>query len=207
MSALKHGFFRVGFMLCDRCVLNARCERFVPGGECVLEREAYEETVKKLMDQYGLEGLADEILASRVAMYLIRIARVEGYESTVGVTDKSVLLGKYITQLDNTLRRLMNDLAVTRAKRKQFEKSERLMVGVDDLLKKFIRECEPRTKKRRVCRREPAKRRAKKHVVVERRGRKVVIMEALLKDWRRESRRLRQIIERGEKGGEEKEDS
>lgn len=207
MSALKHGFFRVGFMLCDRCVLNARCERFVPGGECVLEREAYEETVKELMEQYGLEGLADEILASRVAMYLIRIARVEGYESTVGVTDKSVLLGKYITQLDNTLRRLMNDLAVTRAKRKQFEKSERLMVGVDDLLKKFIRECEPRTKKRRVYRREPAKRRAKKHVLVERRGRKAVIMGALLKDWRRESRGLRQMIERGEKGGEEKEDS
>jgi hypothetical protein len=33
LSALKHGFFRRGFMACDRCVLNAKCEAFVPAGE------------------------------------------------------------------------------------------------------------------------------------------------------------------------------
>ena len=26
MSALKHGFFRRGFMLCDRCVLSGKCD-------------------------------------------------------------------------------------------------------------------------------------------------------------------------------------
>lgn len=139
MSALKHGFFRRGLMLCDRCVLNTRCEGFEPGGGCALEREAYDWLVSELMEQYELEGVADEILAGRVAMYLIRIARAEAYESAMGVTDKSVLWGKYIGGLDNTLRGIMRDLAVTRAKRKELEKGEELMVSVDDLLKKFVK--------------------------------------------------------------------
>jgi hypothetical protein len=75
LSALRHGFFRRGFMLCDRCVLNVKCEAHVPGGECAVERKAYDSVVSELMAQYGLEGLVDEILVERVAMYLIRVAR------------------------------------------------------------------------------------------------------------------------------------
>lgn len=56
------------------------------------------------------------------------------HESTVGVTDKSVFWGTYISKLDNTLRRLLNDLAVSRAKRKGLEKAEQLMVNIEDLL-------------------------------------------------------------------------
>lgn len=77
MSNLKHGFFRRGFMLCDRCTLGAKCSSFVPSGDCGMERGAYDWVVSELMDRYGLDGLADEILAGRIGMYLIRIARVE----------------------------------------------------------------------------------------------------------------------------------
>ena len=192
MSALSHGFFRVGFMLCDRCVLNTRCERFEPGGECVLEREAYDWMVKELVEQYGLEGLADEILAGRVAMYLIRIVRAEVYESAMGVSDRSVLWGKYISRLDNTLRGIMRDLAVTRAKRKQVEKGEELMVNVDDLLEKFARKSDRRVRKvgrmqkRRIAR---------------------VPMKTLLRDWGEERSRLKSTIRRVRRVDEEKEDS
>jgi len=37
VSALKHGFFRAGFMLCDRCAWNSECKLFRPGGECLRE--------------------------------------------------------------------------------------------------------------------------------------------------------------------------
>lgn len=83
-------------MLCDRCVLGGRCEFFVPSGECGEEREAYDWLVGELMGQYGLEGLADEILMGRVAMYLIRIVSAEVYEANVGVSDKSAVWGGYI---------------------------------------------------------------------------------------------------------------
>lgn len=104
MSALKHGFFRAGFMLCDRCVINASCKSFKPSAECVLEKKAFKVLVKQLMEQYELEGVADRILAERAGMYLIRIARAEAYESAVGVSEKSALWGAYISRLDNTLR-------------------------------------------------------------------------------------------------------
>ncbi len=122
MSALKHGFFRRGFMLCDRCVLNTKCESFVPGSECAVEKQAFDWLVSELMKQYGLEGLADEILVGRVAMYLIRIARVEVYEANVSVSDEAIVLGKYIASLDNMLRSLMKDLALTRGERKKLRK-------------------------------------------------------------------------------------
>lgn len=138
MSALKHGFFRRGFMLCDRCVLNVRCESFVPGGECAVEKKAYDRLVSELMSQYGLEGLADEILVDRVAMYLIRIVRAEVYEADVGVSDKSVVWGKYIAGLDSTLRGLLRDLALTRAQRKKLEKED-MLVDVDRLLKSLVK--------------------------------------------------------------------
>ena len=40
-----------------------------------MERQAYDGLVSELLRQYGLEGLTDEILVGRVAMYLIRIVR------------------------------------------------------------------------------------------------------------------------------------
>ena len=126
--------------------------------------------IPELMEQYELEGLADEILAGRVAMYLIRIARAEAYESALGVTDKSVLWGKYIRGLDNTLRGIMRDLAVTRAKRKELEKGDELMVSVDDLLKKFVKKSE---------------RRARKLVQVQKRRVSRAHMRTLIDDWRK----------------------
>jgi len=133
MSALKHGFFRRGFMLCDRCVLNAKCESFAPGGECAVERQAYDGLISELMRQYGLEGLADEILAGRVAMYLIRIVRAEVYEANVGFSDTFTICGKYIESLDKMLRGLLKDLALTRSERKKVEKGD-VLVDVDKLL-------------------------------------------------------------------------
>lgn len=179
-------------MLCDRCVLNTRCERFEAGGECALEREAYDWLVSELTEQYGLEGLADEILAGRAAMYLIRIARAEAYESAVGVTEKSILWGKYIRGLDNTLRGIMRDLAVTRAKRKRLEKGEELLVDLDDLLEKFVKESE---------------RRSREFAGVKKRRITSAPVMALLTDWRDERRRLRLTIRRVKRVEEEKEDS
>ena len=184
MSALKHGFFRGGFMLCDRCVGNVGCKRFKPGGRCVLERRAFRKVVSELMEEFELESVADRILVERAGMYLIRIARAEAYEAAVGVTEKSALWGAYISRLDNTLRGLFNDLAVTRLKRKQLGKNEALLVSVDDLIKKFAKaEAEPRKRgveKRRV-------------VVAQRR--------TLLSSWRREYSKLRLTVKRGEKAG------
>lgn len=187
MSALKHGFFRAGFMLCDRCVINARCKRFRPGAECVLEKKAFKGLVGELMGQYELEGVADRILAERAAMYLIRIARAEAYESAVGVSEKSALWGAYISRLDNTLRGLLNDLAVTRVKRLQLEKGERLLVSVDGLLKKFVK---AETRERKFGKRGVEKRRA---VLAPRR--------VLLTSWRRECRKLRLTVRRGRSVG------
>jgi hypothetical protein len=120
-------------MLCDRCVLGGRCQSFVPGGECAVESKAYEWVVSELTGQYGLGGLADEILVGRVAMYLIRIARAEVYEANVGVSSASAAWGKYIADLDDSLRVLLRDLALTRAERKKLEKGD-VLVDVDRLL-------------------------------------------------------------------------
>jgi hypothetical protein len=191
MSALKHGFFRVGFMLCDRCVLNTRCERFRPGSECVMEKEAYDWLTGELIEQYGLEGLADEIYVWRAAMYLIRIARAETYESAVGVTEKSALWGAYISRLDNTLRGLLNDLAVTRLKRKRLQKGEELMVSVENLLERLAgraTEAEGRIVKKLRLMREPRK------VMRMRvfRIRPTTVYEKILAEWREEKRCLKE---------------
>ncbi len=139
MSALKHGFFRRGFMLCDRCVLNAKCESFVPGGECSVEKQAYDGLVSELMGQYGLEGLADEILVGRVAMYLIRIVRAEVYEANIGFSDTFTICGKYITSLDKMLRNLLKDLALTRGERKKVEEKD-VLIDVDRLLNSLAKQ-------------------------------------------------------------------
>jgi len=129
--------WRIGFMLCDRCTMNANCEQFNPNSTCTIEKDAYEQLVKELTKHYKLDAVADRILAERAAMYLIKISRVETYEATSGVTQKSLLLGGYITRLDNTLRGFLNDLAVSRLKRKNLEKTEQLMVNIEDILERL----------------------------------------------------------------------
>ena len=178
MSALRHGFFRRGFMFCDRCVLGAKCESFVPGGECAVEKQAYDGLVAELMREYGLEGLADEILVRRLAMYLIRVARVEVYEANVGVSDASAVLGRYIVGLDNMLRNLLRDLALTRSERKKAEKGD-VLVDVDMLLNSLAK-------------RENAEARAV-------RARCFPLYRYVLKDWVVERRRLLATDERRRK--------
>jgi hypothetical protein len=140
LSALKHGFFCIGFMLCDRCIQNGSCKYFRPKAECNREKKLFRKLIRELVDEFELESVADQILVERVAMYLIRIARAETYELFVGVNEKSMLWGGYISRLDNTLRGLMNDLAITRSKRMQLEKQDNLLVSVDELMKKFVKE-------------------------------------------------------------------
>jgi len=103
-------------------------------GECSLEKKAFRKVVSELVEEFELESVADRILVERAGMYLIRIARAEAYEAAVGVTEKSALWGAYISRLDNTLRGLLDDLAVTRLKRKQLARNEALLVSVDDYL-------------------------------------------------------------------------
>lgn len=179
VSALKHGFFRRGFMLCDRCVLNGRCDSFVPGEDCALERKAYDRLVAELMGQYGLEGLADEILVQRAAMYLIRIARAEVYEANVGLSSKSAVWGKHIAGLDSTLRMLLKDLALTRSARKSAERDD-LVVDVSRLLKSLEKKT---TVKRTFLAQVESP------------------MGLLLRDWEEETRKLEPAGE-GEKGEE-----
>lgn len=133
MGNVKHGFFRAGFMLCDRCVLNARCASFVPAGECSVEGKTFDLIVTELFDQYGLEGLADEILAGRVAMNLIRIARAEAYEANVGFSNASVAWGVFIACLERNMRLFLKDLALLRIERKRVEKDD-VLVDVNRLL-------------------------------------------------------------------------
>lgn len=186
MSALKHGLFRIGFMLCDRCVLNGECEKFQPKAQCLFEKEAFIKVVSELTEEFELESIADRILLERVAMYLIRIARAEVYEASVGVSEKSVIWGAYIGRLDNTLRSLLNDLAVTRIQRKQLDKYDALLVSVDEVLKKFAK-AEGQPKKREGG--------------AEKRRVDLASRRALLSSWRVECRKLRLIVRRGERVG------
>jgi hypothetical protein len=156
-------------MLCDRCVLGAKCESFVPGGECAVERQAYDGLISELMNQYGLEGLADEILVGRVAMYLIRIVRAEVYEANVGVSDAAVVWGKYIAGLDNMLRGLLKDLALSRSERKKVEKDD-VLVDVDKLLNSLAKKSEVKARTIEV--------------------RRFSIYQRVLKDWVNEKSRL-----------------
>jgi len=142
VSAVKHGFFLRKFMLCDRCVLNGSCEKFAPGGNCAFEEKAYDTLISELIKQYSLEGLADEIPAQRVTMNLIRIARAEAYEAHVGVSDKSIVLGKYIAKLDGSLRAFLGDLALTPTKRRRRDKGD-LLADVERLLERMEKKRKP----------------------------------------------------------------
>jgi hypothetical protein len=169
-------------MLCDRCVLNVKCEFFAPGGACEVEKRAYDQVVSELMGQYALDGLADEILVGRVAMYLIRIARAEVYEANVGVSDASVAWGKYISGLDSTLRTLLKELALTRAERKKPGKGD-VLVDVDQLLTRV-------TKVTHVTQKANAFRMRSAGTI-------------LLKDWVVDKRKLGQTVRRDNAAGSE----
>jgi len=147
VSALRHGYFSRGFMLCDRCALNGYCGRFRAGGTCAVEEEAFHRLVDELIREYGLDGVADRLLSERAAMTLIRAVRVEVYEAAVGVSEDTALLGRYIERLDRMLLRFLEALAVTRGKRKELEAGEALGVGVTELLsglKRRSRKAKPR---------------------------------------------------------------
>jgi len=151
MSNYKHGAFGRAFMLCDRCVLNAKCESHVPAGECAIERKAYESLTAELLEQYDLKGLGDEICVSRAAMYLIRIARTEVYEAQLGVSSDSVLLGKYIADLDKMLRVYLRELCVTRSSQRILSRND-VLADVDDLLTSVARKAKVRARiSRRDC--------------------------------------------------------
>ena len=124
-------------MLCDRCATNGNCPQFLAGLECSIEKKAFEHLVKDLTKQYGLDSLADKILAERAAMYLIRIARIEKHESQVGTSEESVVYGNLISRLDNTLRGILNDLAVSRVRRKGLEKTQQLMINIEELIQRL----------------------------------------------------------------------
>jgi hypothetical protein len=148
-------------------VLNGKCELLTPGGECRVERKAYDDIVSELKEQYSLKGLADEILAERVAMYLIRVARAEVYEANMGVSSSSVAWGKYIADLDKMLRVFLRELVLTRASQKTMRKND-VLTDVDDLLSAVVRK--GRAKPRVFRRRSPA--------------------NLLVKDWKVEKHRL-----------------
>jgi hypothetical protein len=144
-----------------------------------VEREAFGKIVVQLTEEFELDSVADRILVERAAMYLIRIMRAEAYEAASGVSEKSAQWGMYISRLDNTVRGLFNDLAISRGKRKQFERGEALLVSLDEVVKKFAKAeqkaLEPDAEKRRLAR-------SPRWV--------------LLRRWRREYPKLRQVAMR-----------
>ena len=181
-------------MLCDRCVLNSKCESSVPGGECTVESKAFDWLSSELMSQYGLEGLVDEILVGRVAMYLIRIARAEVYEANVGVSGASVAWGRYIVDLDESLRGLLRDLALTRADNKKLEKDD-VFVDVDRLLSRLA--LRAKKNKDRKARKYPSKGLPRKA----RMSRMAVCghspVTLLINDWIAEKPKLESLTKRG----------
>jgi hypothetical protein len=154
-------------MLCDRCVLNGKCELLCPGGECEIERSAYDTIISELKSQYGLGGFADEILLGRVAMYVIRVARADVYEAQVGVSSSLVAWGRYVAGLDNMLRVILRELSLTRAVQKSFQRND-VVADVDDLLNTVVKKTgrTPRISRRRSAAR------------------------LLVRDWKVEKRRL-----------------
>lgn len=134
-------------MLCDRCATNGKCPQFQAGSECPPEKKVFNRLVKDLSKQYALDTLADKILAERAAMYLIRISHVEKHESSVGVSQKSILYGTHINRLDNTLRGLLNDLAISRVRRKGLEKTKQLMINIEDLLQRLANKEQTKTRR------------------------------------------------------------
>lgn len=189
--ALKHGFFRRGLMLCDRCVLNAKCVSLAPGGECQIESQAYDWLHSELISQYDLQGLADELMVGRVAMYLIRIVRAEVYEANVGISSASVAWGKYIDTLDRSLRALLKELALTRSAKMRLEKDD-VFVDVDRLLSRLASKSSgDNAKPRKSLPKTLRKTRRVARMVVRRRS----SMARLIADWLAEKPWLESCVE------------
>jgi hypothetical protein len=197
MTALKHGLYRIGFMLCDRCTMNANCEQFKPDSACTVEKQAYERLVKELTKHYKLDMVADRILAERAAMYLIKIFRVEAHEATSGVTQRSLFLGNYITRLDNTLRGFLNDLAVNRLKRKNLERTEQLMVNIEDILERLATRPMSTQRQRRTAGGDMYT--DMPFMVVQNLPPNIIEHQNMLNEWRREMHTLRALIARKRK--------
>jgi len=158
LSALKHGLFSSGFMLCDRCSSNAKCGRFKPGGQCVLEQETFDKIVAEMIEEYDLDSVVDTILVKRLAMYLIHIARAEAYEAAVGMNEQTAYWDTYIGRMDNMVRGFFNDLAISRGKRLKLQKNDDMLVNFDEVMRKFARADQKSsgsvnkgTKMRRIC--------------------------------------------------------
>jgi hypothetical protein len=192
MSALRHGLFSAAFMHCDRCVSNASCERFKPGGVCVLEQETFEKIVSEFVEEYDLDDVADKILLERAAMYLIRIIRAEAYEAFVGLSEQTVYWDTYISRMDSALRGLFNDLAVSRAKRIGLQKGEGMLADLDDFMRKFTKE--------KVKSEASSKGEIKQRVL----KRSLPVRAELWLMWEKEYPELREILMRRRKVDEEK---
>ena len=172
--------------------MNANCEQFNPDSICTIEKEAFEQLVKELTKHYKLDAVADRILAERASMYLIKISRVETYEATSGVTQKSLFLGSYVTRLDNTLRGFLNDLAVSRLKRKSLEKTEQLMVNIEDILERLATRPILLQKERRTAH-------GTMHtdipsIIVQSLPPNVIEYQNILNEWRKEMHTLRALL-------------
>jgi len=100
-------------------------------------------------------------------MYLIRIARTEVYEAQLGVSSDSVLLGKYVANLDKMLRAYLRELCVTRSSQRILSRND-VLADVDDLLNAV----------------------AKKAKVQARIARRDTNMQHILRDWNHERNRL-----------------
>jgi hypothetical protein len=199
LRATKHGAYDSGFMPCDRCTSNASCEHFTPKGRCWVEQDMFGKIVHQLTEEFELDTFADKILVERVGMYLIKIMRAEAYEAQKGMTDKSAQLGMYVGRLDNVLRGLFNDLAISRGKRKQFERGEALLVSLDEVVKKFAKadtKTEPEQEEE-----QPPEPDIHQETQVEQKRLIQSPRRALLRKWRREYPKLRQAAKRSTNNG------
>jgi hypothetical protein len=177
--------------------MNAGCEQFKPNSSCSVEKEAYEQLVKGLTKHYKLDMVADRILAERAAMYLIKISRVETHEATSGITQKSLFLGNYITRLDNTLRGFLNDLAVSRLKRKNLEKTEQLMLNIEDIMESLATRPMSSMKQRRTA--GGSAYTDIPFMVVQTLPPNIIEYQNILNEWRREMHTLRVLLARKHK--------
>jgi hypothetical protein len=177
--------------------MNASCEQFKPDSACTIEKEAYNQLVKELTKHYKLDMVADRILAERAAMYLIKISRVETHEAISGVTKKSLFLGNYIARLDNTLRGFLNDLAVSRLKRKNLEKTEQLMVNIEDILEQLATRPMSSQRQRRTA--GAGTYTDMPFMVVQNLPPHIIEYQNVLNEWRREMFTLRALIARKRK--------
>ncbi len=139
LGNFKYGKYLSRFMLCDRCVIGGDCKRYSPGARCAVEKSLFKEMVTKLIDEYELDTASDKMLAETAVMQFIHAARAEKYEAKVGFADGAPEWGEYINKMYNSMRRFLNDLAVTRSKRIQSDKTQALLEDVDHLLDEYDR--------------------------------------------------------------------